>query len=129
MTTAHNGFSNVATWIVFRDICSNVIPQQIMGSNCKPSIDELSRALRLVAVNHIFDTSSEGFARDYALNFLEDVNFYQIASVMFELYYAESKSQKGTWIKGTDDDDEGYEYIPSAAELSSQPGLRPLYRK
>ena len=118
MNSSHNGFSNVATWIVFRDICSNVIPQQIIGSNRKPSIDELSRALRLVAVDQIFDSSAEGFARDYALAFLEDVSFYEIASVMFENYYAETKSEKGTWIKGTEDDDEDYEYIPSAAELS-----------
>lgn len=118
MNTSHNGFCNVATWIVFRDICSNVIPQQIMGSNRKPLIDELSRALRFVAVDQIFDSSAEGFAREYALAFLEDVNFYQIASVMFENYYSESKSEKGFWIKGTEDDDEDYEYIPSAAQLS-----------
>ena len=29
-----------------------------------------------------------------------------------------SKFAPGKWILGTDDDNEGYEYIPSAAELS-----------
>ncbi len=47
-----------------------------MGSNRKPLIDELSRALRFVAVDQIFDSSAEGFAREYALAFLEDVNFH-----------------------------------------------------
>jgi hypothetical protein len=120
MNTSHNGFSNVATWIVFRDICSNVIPQKIMGTDRAPSIDELSRALRLVAVDQIFDTSAEGFARDCAMRFLEDVSFYQIASVMFENYYEETKSSKETWIRGSEDDDDedGWVRIPSAAELS-----------
>ena len=29
-----------------------------------------------------------------------------------------TKLDRGSWIKGTEDDDEEYEYIPSAAELS-----------
>ena len=84
-----NGFKNVATWIVFRDMFSNVIPYQIIGCDRKPSIDELSQSLRLIAVNQAFDTSTEGFARDCAIAFLEDVSFYQIAEVMLENYYAE----------------------------------------
>lgn len=114
------GFSNVATWIIFRDTFSNVIPYQIMGCDRKPSIDELSRAVRLVAVTQVFETSSEGFARECALGYLEGVNFYEIASVMFENYYAgtEVTKMKGSWVKGTEEDDEDYEYIPSAEELS-----------
>ena len=84
-----NGFTNVATWIVFRDMFSNVIPYQVLGCDRKPSIDELSRALRSIAVNQVFDTSTEGFARECALGYLENVSFYEIAGVMLENYYAE----------------------------------------
>ena len=84
-----NGFTNVATWIVFRDMFSNVIPYQIIGCDRKPSIDELPLSLRLIAIDQAFETSSEGFARDCAIAFLEDVSFYQIAEVMIENYYAE----------------------------------------
>ena len=119
MNSSQNaGFSNSATWIIFRDTFSNVIPYQIMGCDRKPSIDELSRAVRLVAVTQVFETSSEGFARECALGYLEDVNFYEIASVMIENYYADDQASNAVWIKGTEDDDEEYEYIPSAAELS-----------
>jgi hypothetical protein len=114
-SSQNGGFSNSATWIIFRDTFSNVIPYQIMGCDRKPSIDELSRAVRLVAVTQVFETSSEGFARECALGYLEDVNFYEIASVMFENYYADDQASRGAWIK---DDDGEYEYIPSAAELS-----------
>jgi hypothetical protein len=84
-----NGFTNVATWIVFRDMFSNVIPYQVVGCDRKPSIDELSQSLRSIAVNQAFETSTEGFARDCAIAFLEDVSFYQIAEIMLENYYTE----------------------------------------
>ena len=84
-----NGFTNVATWIVFRDMFSNVIPYQVIGCDRKPSIDDLSRALRSIAVNQVFETSAEGFARECALGYLESVSFHEIASVMLENYYAE----------------------------------------
>ena len=32
--------------------------------------------------------------------------------------FPNSRHNKGAWIKGTDEDDEDYEYIPSASELS-----------
>ncbi len=35
-----------------------------------------------------------------------------------EVLEAAVKRDTGAWIKGTEDDDEDYEYIPSAAELS-----------
>ena len=38
--------------------------------------------------------------------------------VSTEVLEAAAKYERGTWIKGTEDDDEDYEYIPSAAELS-----------
>ena len=79
MNTSHNGFSNTATWIVFRDMFSNVIPYQIIGCDRKPSIDELSRSLRFIAVNQVFDTTEEGFARECALGYLESVSFYEIS--------------------------------------------------
>jgi len=120
MNTSHNGFSNTATWIVFRDMFSNVIPYQIMGCDRKPSIDDLSRALRSIAVTQVFETSEDGFARECALGYLESVSFYEIASVIFENYYADTEVTKmtGSWVKGTEEDDEDYEYIPSAEELS-----------
>ena len=88
-SSQNGGFSNFATWIIFRDTFSNVIPYQIMGCDRKPSVDELSRAIRAIAVNQVFETSSEGFARECAIAFLEDVSFFQIAEVMLENYYAE----------------------------------------
>ena len=38
--------------------------------------------------------------------------------VSTEVLEAAVKRDTGAWIKGTEDDDEAYDYIPSAAELS-----------
>jgi hypothetical protein len=84
----NSGFINTATWVVFRDVFSNVIPYQIMGCDRKPSVDELARSLRLIAVNQVYETSNEGLARDCALGYLEEVSFSEIANVMFENYYS-----------------------------------------
>jgi hypothetical protein len=118
MNTSHNGFRNFATWIVFRDMFSNMNPSRIIGECSKPSIAVLAGAFSMFARDQVFETSEEGFARECALQYLESVNFYEIASVMHENYYLNESDQNGYWVKGTDDDDEAYEYIPSPEELS-----------
>jgi hypothetical protein len=55
------------------------------------------------------------------MNFLERFSDQELDVLFFEdcrRLGNIDKTKIGSWIKGTDDDDEGYEYIPSAAELS-----------
>jgi len=49
------------------------------------TIGELTDAIRYYAQEHIEETSS-GLARDWALAFLSDVNFYSIARHMRDAY-------------------------------------------
>ena len=68
----YNGWTNYATWRVNLEIFDGMQPEDYewlrKWSACKDYAEQI-----------IEDTSSEGLARDYALAFLNEVNWFEIA--------------------------------------------------
>ena len=79
----HNGWSTYATWRVHLEIFDGVDPADLFPG--VTDLYDLSDALKYYASEHIEETSS-GCARDWALAFLSDVNFHQIARHMRDAY-------------------------------------------
>lgn len=78
-------------------------------------------------IAHIDDERSEGnsiivtLARGWYFADEQDCGvrgFDTVSEVKRDTTRKSVVQQTGAWIKGTEDDDEEYEYIPSAAELS-----------
>jgi len=65
--TKYNGWTNYATWRVNLEIFDG---GNYDGYNAS--------ALRQEAHDIIYETTTEGFARDYAIAFLDEVNWYEI---------------------------------------------------
>lgn len=82
--TKYNGWTNYATWRVYLEIFDG------WESDFGPDIDayDLGHELRDTAENLICEDAPEGLARDYALAFLENVNWYEIAEHQIDAYRA-----------------------------------------
>jgi hypothetical protein len=76
---SYNGWTNYATWRINLEQFDGVNAYQLSGryTNAPSEIKDLARDY---VENIIFDTTSEGFARDYALAFISDVNWWEIAN-------------------------------------------------
>ena len=78
----YNGWTNYATWRVNLELFDDfrVVDKELMDDTYV-----LSKYLRETAEVYIKDSSTEdGLARDYALAFLSDVNWYEIAKHMID---------------------------------------------
>jgi hypothetical protein len=73
----YNGWTNYATWRVNLEIVDGLDPRETF-SNCKDVYD-LASDIREYCREIIQETSRESLARDYALAFLDDVNWLEIA--------------------------------------------------
>jgi len=87
MTEKYNGWANYETWRVKLEIFDNTPISDY--SNCEDEFDPslicahtLSEAIKERAEYYIELSSEEGLARDYALAFLSNVNWYEIATHM-----------------------------------------------
>jgi hypothetical protein len=80
----YNGWTNYATWRVNLEMfdCSDWHCR--IGEGGFTEAHDLAAALKDWAEEWIEETSGEGFARDYALAFLSDVNWYEIAEHMLD---------------------------------------------
>jgi hypothetical protein len=76
---SYNGWTNYATWRINLELFDGVNAYQLSGryTNTPSEIKDLARDY---AENIIFETSIEGLARDYALAFISDVNWWEIAN-------------------------------------------------
>lgn len=74
--TTYNGWTNYATWRVNLELFDDY---QVWDKHLMDDAYKLGKHLRETAEVYIEDTSSEGLARDYAMAFLSDVNWYEIA--------------------------------------------------
>ena len=74
--TTYNGWTNYATWRVNLEMFDDY---RVMDEHLMDDVYKLGKHLRETAEVYIEDTSSEGLARDYAMAFLSDVNWYEIA--------------------------------------------------
>jgi hypothetical protein len=79
----YNGWTNYATWRVNLEMFDGQDPE---GFDLEQSAYHLGKDLKSYAEEFIIDTSSEGFARDYALAFLSDVNWTEIAEHVIANY-------------------------------------------
>ena len=81
----YNGWTNYATWRVNLEIFDGMTARDLTG-RAVFSVAELKDACAEYAEELIDATSNEGLARDYALAFLSDVNWREIAEYLIEAY-------------------------------------------
>ena len=81
----YNGWRNYATWRINLEMFSYQSPEDVTG-NMTVEVSDLADALKEQAEELIEAGSSEGLARDYALAFLSDVNWREIAQGMADAY-------------------------------------------
>ena len=84
----YNGWTNYATWRVNLEVFDGVAWLDQFDEGL--SVYDASILLKDYAEELIYQTSAEGLARDYALAFLSDVNWYEIAESMHSAYMQES---------------------------------------
>jgi hypothetical protein len=78
MHSKYNGWTNYATWRVNLEIFDGQTARDC-GWSPGSSAYEFAKSLNDYAEQIIEDTSTEGLARDYALAFLSDVDWREIA--------------------------------------------------
>lgn len=78
--TTYNGWTNYATWRVNLEVFDGNDQSTWSGF---PSAYDLGHALKDYTEDLVYQMSSEGIARDYALAFLSDVNWHEIAEHIF----------------------------------------------
>ena len=90
--STYNGWTNYETWRVNLEIFDGMDPRDY-GLSMSDAYD-LGQCLKEYASDLIEQGSSEGLARDYALAFLDAVNYREIAEHMIE-DYAEEEEEEG----------------------------------
>ena len=86
--TKYNGWTNYATWRVNLEVFDGIAWLDQFDDGI--SVYDASVLLKEYAEELIELSSSEGLARDYALAFLSNVNWYEIAESMHSLYMEEA---------------------------------------
>jgi hypothetical protein len=76
---SYNGWNNYATWRINLELFDGVNAYQLSGRYVN-SPSEIKDLARDYVENIIYETTSEGVARDYALAFLSDVDWWEIAN-------------------------------------------------
>jgi len=82
----YNGWTNYATWRVNLEMFDGLNPHE-MG--WRGSAWDIEDTIHEWAAEFIYETTSEGVARDYALAFLSEVNWLEIAQHMVADYCEE----------------------------------------
>lgn len=82
--TTHNGWTNYATWRVNLGIFDGMSPRDVTNARDVEAY-ELGQAMKEYA-ELIMEDRATGLALDYALAFLSDVNWYEIATHKIEEY-------------------------------------------
>ena len=78
----YNGWTNYETWRVNLEIFDGFDPRDLWAGSDKWESYDLGDFLKGYAEELIESTSTEGLARDYALAFLSNVDWREIAKVM-----------------------------------------------
>jgi len=87
---SYNGWTNYATWRVNLEIFDGAsCNDYYIGSFLEPY--DVGLALKEHAEEFIEQSSPEGLARDYAMAFLSDVNWYEIAEHLIEDYISDNE--------------------------------------
>jgi hypothetical protein len=88
----YNGWTNYATWRVNLEMFDGLNPNE-MGWDIT-NARYLRATLKDYAEDYITETSIEGLARDYALAFLSDVDWREIAEHMVDDYCEEEEEEE-----------------------------------
>lgn len=88
----YNGWTNYATWRVNLEMFDGKSPEDLMGVR-RPELHDLKEALKEWAVELIHESCDAGIAQDYAMAFLWEVNWYEIAEHMLEDYAEEEEEE------------------------------------
>jgi hypothetical protein len=90
--TTHNGWTNYATWRVNLEIFSDFD----LDDWCLDMLDtnELAGWMKDYTAEAIEQTSTPGLARDYALAFLSDVNWQELAQTARDDYAADNAQEE-----------------------------------
>lgn len=85
--TKYNGWANYATWRINLEIFDGFNPVEDWGLERETLTEsELADLLKEHAEELVSESTPEGLALDYALAFMADVNWHEIASHMMEDY-------------------------------------------
>jgi hypothetical protein len=76
----YNGWTNYATWRVNMELWGDYDIEEFKGLD----VYDLSIAIKERTEEYIIDCSSDNLCRDYALSFVNEVNFYEIAEMLFK---------------------------------------------
>ena len=82
--TKYNGWTNYATWRVNLEMFDGIDPREMYGSDV--TLADLTTYLREEARSILENETGEGLALSYALAFIEDVNWHEIATHMLGAY-------------------------------------------
>jgi len=80
----YNGWTNYETWRVNLEMFDGFDPRDYWSGSDRWEAYDLGDFLKGYAEELIESSSTEGLARDYALAFLSDVDWRQIASRMLD---------------------------------------------
>lgn len=87
MNTPYNGWTNYETWRVNLEIFDGLTAEDVAGRNTQDDKDErlaeVKRAAKAYA-EEIIEQQASGLALDYALSFLSEVNFWEIAEHLID---------------------------------------------
>lgn len=82
--TTYNGWTNYATWRVNLEMFDGMSPRDVTDTRDVEAY-ELGQAMKEYA-EELVTGDSDGLATNYALAFLSDVNWYEIAAHKIEEY-------------------------------------------
>ena len=83
----YHGWTNYATWRVNLEMFDCTTFEDFAGEGADPSqacVVHFAETLKQHVEDQIYDTAGEGIAADYALAFVADVNWREIAHHMIE---------------------------------------------
>ena len=91
--TTYNGWTNYATWRVNLEIFDGLTPRDITGRSL-PTTSELKEAAKEYAEEMICSPANNGLCQDYAMAFLSDVNWWEIADHLIADYAEEEEESE-----------------------------------
>lgn len=89
----YNGWTNYATWRVRLEICEFEMEdlREIIENECSDVV-ALMRYLKSYVEEVVFpDADDASLCASYALAFLDEVNYHEIANDLFDWYYEDQK--------------------------------------
>jgi len=88
MSTKYNGWTNYATWRVNLEIFDGFDPREhfILADDDNSWQEDLAENLKAFAEEMICSPTNNGLCQDYAMVFLSEVNWYEIAQHLIADY-------------------------------------------